>query len=137
MPVSPVAAAIAALEMERDNLSSRLQKVDAAIVSMRELFHLPKPAAKLNGHAAPVRRERSVKAQASNNGHRGFDVDAVRKALRSGPMPPRELAAALNMTPANLGYHAKKLQAQGVVTMSGTSAARRIALADGSAKEAP
>lgn len=135
MPEHPGVAVIAALELERDNLSSRLQKVDAALVAMRELFHLPKPTVKSNGHAT-VKPARSINPRGSANG-RGVDVEAVRKALRNGPMAPRALAAALNMTPANLGYHAKKLEAQGVVTMSGTSAARRIALADGSAKEAP
>lgn len=137
VPASPIATAIAALELERENLSARLQKVDAAIVSMRELFHLPKPPAKANG-AAPAAKRARGKASASVNGHRiTLDVDAVRNALRRGPMAPGALAEELGVDRARLRYQLAKLEEQGVVAMSGTTAARRIALADGSAKEAP
>ena len=136
MPVNPVATAVAALEQERDNLAARLQKVDTAIASMRELFHLPKPPAKANGHAPAPRRR--VMPAAPSNGHRvTLDVEAVRNALRQGPMSPGELAQVLHVDRARLRYQLAKLEEQGIVSMSGTTASRRVALADGSAKEEP
>ena len=136
MPVNPVATAVAALEQERDNLAARLQKVDTAIASMRELFHLPKPPAKANGHTPAPRRR--VAPPAASNGHRvTLDVGAVREALRNGPMAPGALAARLRVDRARLRYQLTKLEEQGIVSLSGTTAARRVALADGSAKEEP
>lgn len=130
---SPIAAALEQLELERANLAARLDKVDALIASMRDVFHLPR-GPRLNGHAhAKVEKA----ARPAKNGHGSISTDAIRAALRRGPMSPGALAAALQVPRARLGYHVTKLEEQGVLTTSGTTASRRIALADRPAKEDP
>jgi hypothetical protein len=135
MSDNPIAAALAQLQLERDNLAARLEKVDGLIASMRDVFHLPHVPARLNGHTAPSRKA-APKPRATDNG-RGLSVDAVRKALKDGPLSPGAIEDALGAPKGSLRYQLGKLVDQGALTATGTTAARRLALADDSAKEAP
>jgi hypothetical protein len=74
-------------------------------------------------------------ARPEKNGR--ISVDAIRSALRHGPMPPRELASALHATAYQVKCCVKQLEAQGVIKTSGTTTTRRIALADRPAKGDP
>lgn len=131
---SPIVAALAQLQLERDNLAARLEKVDALIVSMRDVFHLPR-VPNGNGHVAKVNGH--GRARPKSGRRPSLDVDAFRAALRNGPMAPRDLAAALHVNLAKLRYNVAKLEDEGVLIATGTTASRRIALAGRPAKEAP
>jgi hypothetical protein len=122
---SPVARAIAELETERANLATRLDKVDVAIASLRELFHLPAAVARPRG--------------SNGNGHpHDPDVDArIRAALKTGPLSPGALGAAVGLERAELRVRIRELEHAGVLACSGATASRRIALAGAPAKEAP
>jgi hypothetical protein len=135
---SPIARAVAELETERDHLTARLGKVNEAIATMRELFHLPQPR---NGTAQPKAATRRAPALHNGNGHGDVTIDAIRAALAAGPMRPGDLAAQLNMDRAALRVIVRGLEADGVLVSSGTTMSRRIALrttrADRPAKKAP
>lgn len=123
---SAIARAIAELESERQNLTARIGKLDEAVATLRALFHLP--------------TERTPKAPSANgNGHRKSDLtkDAIRAALAHGPLSPGALATAVGMPVARTKYHVAQLVEDGELVASGTTAARRIALAGSSAKEVP
>jgi hypothetical protein len=122
---SPVARAIAELETERANLATRLEKVDAAIATLRDLFHLPVV--------------RHANGNGNGNGHHADpDVDAkIRAALKSGPLSPRALAAAIGVARVELRGRIRELERAGVLACSGATASRRVALAAAAAKEAP
>jgi biotin operon repressor len=120
---NPIASAIAALETERAHLQARLAKVEEAIATMRELFHLP--------------GARRKTAPANGNGHDRDTAAKIRAALTAGPMAPGALAAELGVTRAALRYYVQALEQQGVVISKGTTVSRRIALAGHPAKEAP
>lgn len=66
-----------------------------------------------------------------------FDVDALRAALRSGPMAPRDLARVLNVDRSTLRYQLKLCESAGMVVSTGATANRRIALSGKPAKEVP
>jgi Winged helix-turn-helix DNA-binding len=121
---SPIAAALEQLQLERTNLLARINKVDAAIATLSELFHLP-----------TLRRVKGLPA-VSGNGH-DVTTDAIRAALSHGPLAPRDLAVAIGLKVSTLKYRVAKLESAGVLVSTGTTAARRIALATRAPKEAP
>jgi hypothetical protein len=129
-------AALEQLELERANLRTRLDKVDALIVSMHDVFHLPARRPHTNGTAVRPVPTRPP-APPEGNGHGSISVEAIAAALRKGPMSPGDLAAALQVPAPRLRYHIAKLMAAGTLVGSGTTASRRIALAEPSAKEGP
>jgi hypothetical protein len=131
---SPIAAALAQLQLERANLTARLAKVDEAIVTLGDLFHLPTTALPTRNMKVTDASHQSSKG---SNGHAHELSDAIRAALKSGPMAPGELAAQLKIDRQALRYHVKQLEADRIVVSSGTTAARRIALAGRPAKEVP
>jgi DNA-binding transcriptional ArsR family regulator len=126
---SPIAQALAQLELERANLAARLEKVDALIVSMRDVFHLPKASATV--------KEFPRAKPAHTNGHGRVSDDAIRAALAGGPMAPGELADKLGLERSVVRYHVKQLEDAGELVSTGTTMSRRIALRDRPAKEAP
>jgi len=120
---SPIARAIAELETERDNLRARIAKVETALASLRELFHLP--------------ADRHAKAPSNGNGH-DASIDAkIRAALAHGPLSPSKLAKAVGMNRPTLRTFVADLERTGVIVSTGATANRRIALAADAAKEAP
>lgn len=125
LSASPIARAVSELETEKANLMARVEKVDQAIASLRALFHLP-----TNGRAAapatPAPRAKSDTTTA-----------AIRAALSNGPLSPGALATAVGIERPVLRIHVKRLEADGAIVSSGTTASRRIALAGRPAKEAP
>ena len=125
---SPIAQALAQLQLERDNLSARLAKVDALIVSMRDVFHLPNRPTLVN---RPARE-----APAHTNGRGKVSSEAIRAALREGPMSPGALADRLGIPRPRLRYTLAQLEADGDVLVTGVTASRRVAL-PGRAKEVP
>jgi hypothetical protein len=127
---SRIARVIDELVLERQHLAARLEKVDAAIATMRELFHLPngKPTAKARG-------TKNVPESSTN----GDTVKAaIRKALaKHGPLSPGDLGATVGKKPHKLRYFLAQMETAGEVETSGSTARRRIALAGTPAKEAP
>jgi hypothetical protein len=137
---SPIARVIAELENERENLTVRLTKVDAAIATMRELFHLP------NGRPAIVRRRQSVVrkqqivAPANGNGstRRADKVQAaIAAALARGPLSSADLAARVGLKRPALLYHTVRMKRTGVLVTTGAASSTQYALAGKPAKEAP
>jgi biotin operon repressor len=130
MPTSPrnhIGQAIAELEAERVHLSARLAKLDEAIATMRELFHLPRALGRRGRHPMPA---------ATSNGHEAT-FNAIRTALARGPMSPADLAERLNISRHRLRATVAPLEDAGVLTSTGATASRRIALTGTPAKEAP
>ena len=121
------------LETERAHLATRLTKVDEAIATMRELFHLPGVVTA----ARKVPKPRKAPATNGNGHHATPSVEAIRAALRKGPLSPGALAEQLGVSPYRLHNSVAKLEAQGVLVSSGATATRRIALAGSPAKEVP
>lgn len=126
----PIAQALAQLQLERDNLAARLGKVDALIVSMRDVFHLPGRPTLAHKSA------RETPAHANGNGHGKVTAEAIRAALRDGPMKPGTLADRLGIPRPRLRYTLAQLEAEGVVVSTGATASRRVALPGAPAKEA-
>ena len=126
---SPIARALAELTTERENLAARLAKVDAAIDTLRDLFHLKAER--------PAPKPRATAAAPSTNGKHGDVEKAIRAALAGGPMRPGELATELGIERANLRHTLLQLETAGVVVSTGVTAGRRVALAGRAAEEAP
>jgi hypothetical protein len=122
---SPIARAIAELETERENLRVRIVKVDTAIASLRELFHLP------------ADRLATAPAPSNGNGHDTGINAKIRAALAHGPLSPSALATAVGMERHTLRTFIADLERTGTIVSSGATANRRIALAADAAKEAP
>jgi DNA-binding transcriptional ArsR family regulator len=136
---SGIGRAIDELLAERQHLVARLAKLDAGIATLRELFHLPAPTTPLNGTKTRLSSAAAApSANGNGHGHRSELDETILTALRDGPMPPGELAAALKVERAALRHHLKQLEACGLLVSTGVTASRRVALAPGaSAKEAP
>lgn len=126
-PTSRIARVLDELVAEREHTSARLQKLDAAIATMHELFHLPRP---------PVVQARTVRAPRAN-GHGTVTAAAIRAALHDGPMRPGDLAKRLGVGRVVLRHALKPLEADGTVISSGVTAARRVALPGRPAKGVP
>lgn len=123
---SPIAAALEQLQLERTNLLARVEKVDAAIATLRDLFHLP-----------TERTIGKVTAAVNGNGHGALTTDAIRAALARGPLSPGDLAAALDVGRVPLRHRVAALEREGLLVSTGTTASRLVALAGTPAKEAP
>jgi hypothetical protein len=67
---SHIARALEEMLTERSLLAARLEKLEALIAAMRDAFHLPDRASRVNGHA-----------NGNGNGHGTVTEDAIRKAL--------------------------------------------------------
>jgi DNA-binding transcriptional ArsR family regulator len=132
---SPIAAALEQFELERTNLLARLAKLDNLIAQTRDVFHLPNG----NGRKANEPAPKPARApKASGNGHGDLSADAIRAALKNGPLSPGKLVEQLGVERARLRYQLVKLEEQGVVISTGSTANRRVALAPHrTAKEAP
>lgn len=135
---SHIASAVTELLAERDHLAARLQKVDTAIAAVRDAFHLPAPAAavpRANGHRVPME-----KPERKPNGKGRDELDnAIRTALRNGPLSPGELGTALGgVERVRLRRRVAHLEAGGVLAVTGVTMSRRVALVSATpAKEAP
>jgi hypothetical protein len=135
MNSSPIAAAVKQLELERANLLARLAKVDEAIDKLRDLFHLPaastNPVAKVgvlseDGSIEPGRdlREHDLTRDSS------AITIAIRHALEKGPLSPGDLASKIgNVDRVQLRHQVDQLVQSGVLVSTGSTNARRIALA--------
>ena len=116
-------SAIDALQEERENLSARLVKVDAAIANMRDLFHLAPKAPR-----QPRSSEHVAKTIAKNGARTKLPDEAILSALRRGPLSPGALVAALGADRAVLRRRCGELEASGKLVLSGTTASRLITL---------
>jgi DNA-binding transcriptional ArsR family regulator len=131
---SHIANVVNELLAERVHLASRLEKVDALIAGVRDVFHLPAPP-RVNGKH-PVATK--PKLASNGNGHDGrISDELVRVALQNGPLSPGELAARLGVERSRLRFHIEKMQERGLITASGSTSQRRVALPEAPAKEAP
>jgi biotin operon repressor len=118
---SPITRAIAELETEREHLKARLGKVDEAIASLRDLFHLPAKTVPIQ--PAIVSADRDVPS-------------AILSALTDKPLSPAELASAVGIDRHTLREHVVELERAGKVVSTGATVNRQIALAAPAAKEA-
>jgi DNA-binding transcriptional ArsR family regulator len=127
MTDSHIARAVAELEAEELHLAARLEKVRTAIAAVRSACHLPAT------RKAPATRTKRSEPSADGNGRRRtkakLSADAVRAALRNGPLSPGELVSALGIERAQLRRLLVRFEEQGLVTSTGATASRRIALA--------
>ena len=92
------------LVAEREHTSARLAKIDAAIATMRDLFHLPpgeKPAAALRISKGSKARTAPTPG-ATRKGDQA--LDAIREALKAGPLSPGELETKLKISRYMLNY---------------------------------
>lgn len=135
MTTNNIALAIKEVQAERDHLAARLAKVDALIVTMREMFHLP------NTDRAPVRKAKPAPASAPPaNGTSTRTVltdEMIVTALKAGPLKPGALANRLGVERTKLRFRVTGLEQRGFVTSTGTTASRLIQLTAKAAKEAP
>jgi hypothetical protein len=135
MTTNNIALAIKEVQAERDHLAARLAKVDALIVTMREMFHLP------NTDRAPQRKAKpapAVAAPTNGTSTRTLLTDEmIVAALKAGPLSPGELSKRLSVDRSKLRFRVTGLEQRGVVTSTGTTASRLIQLAAKAAKEAP
>jgi hypothetical protein len=132
---SPIARAITELETEREHLVARLAKVDAAIATMRDLFHLPSTNGRPRAKTQSVAAGRVVKLDSTSKA--GKFRAAILAALARGPMAPGDLAEKLGRDRAAVRYQVKHLEDAGEIVSTGTTANRQVALAGTPAKEAP
>lgn len=133
MASSHVSAAVDELVAERAHLVARLAKVDAAIVAVREAFHLPPMAP---GRPSGPR----AAAKPSPNGHGRVELrdEQIIDALRAGPMSPGELSTQLGVERSRMRSRLARMEAAGSVNCVGATATRRISLTSAApAKEAP
>jgi DNA-binding transcriptional ArsR family regulator len=119
---SPITRAIAELETEREHLKARLGKVDEAIASLRDLFHLPAKPVPIRPTIVSA-TERDVPA-------------AIVSALTAKPLSPAELASAVGVDRHTLRQHVIALERAGKVVSTGVTVDRQIALAAAAPKEA-
>jgi hypothetical protein len=126
---SPIVRAVAELVTERQNLAARLAKVDEAIASLRALFHLPSERANS--------AERKTKILNSEDGNSKGDKakDAIRAALKLGPLSTAQLGTRVHLTKSAVGYHVRQMKADGELTFLGAGKATTVALAGAAAKE--
>jgi hypothetical protein len=131
--MSNIARAIEEMQTERANLAARLAKVDALIVTMREMFHLP------NGHKVKATKAKPPdEAVAPTNGTKTPLTDAmILAALKGGALSPGAISKQLGVERSRLRFRVAGLEQRGFVTSSGTTAARLIQLTAKAAKEAP
>jgi DNA-binding transcriptional ArsR family regulator len=137
---SRIAKVVEELVAEREHLSARIAKVDAAIATMQDLFHLPDaPRAQARRNKKdPASDHKRSSRKGSSNGHGELSADAIRAALKQGPLSPGALAEQLAVERSTLRYHLKQLEEDGLVVSTGVTAGRRVALAPHrTAKEAP
>jgi hypothetical protein len=137
--MSNIARAIEEMQTERANLAARLAKVDALIVTMREMFHLPP-----NGHKAAPRKVKApvpppvaLKPAANSQQDGRVSDDLVRVALQNGPLSPGVLGVRLNVERVRLRRHLEQMEARGLVTITGNTTTKQISLPGVPAKEAP
>ena len=134
---SGIGRALDELLAERQHLVARLAKLDAGIATLRDLFHLPAPAAPVNGTKTRLSAA-APPANVNEHSERSELDETILAALRDGPQAPGELAAALKVERSLLRYHLKQLEAGGLVVSTGVTVSRRVALApSAAAKEAP
>jgi DNA-binding transcriptional ArsR family regulator len=126
---SHIARALDEMLTERSLLAARLDKLDALIAAMRDAFHLPDRASRVNGHK-----------NGNGNGHGTVTEEAIRKALAADPLSPGELARTLGVDRAILRPQLRALEQRGLIVTTGVTASRRVALAPvkrAPAKEVP
>jgi DNA-binding transcriptional ArsR family regulator len=130
---SHISAAVDELVAEREHLVARLAKVDAAIVAVREAFHLPLMAAR-----RPSTSSAAAKPSRNGNGRVGLSDKQITDALRAGPMSPGELSTQLGVERSRVRARLARLEAEGFVNSVGATSTRRIYLTSAApAKEAP
>jgi hypothetical protein len=132
---SRIAGALEQLQEERGVLSARIEKLDTLIAEMQELFHLPSrnATARRSRRAADTARSRRVRRFRG-----GFDLDALKAALRAGAVSPGVLAKQLGIDRPRLRAELRQLEDDGVIVCTGTTSSRKVALAGKApAKEAP
>lgn len=132
---SHIGRAIEELESERTHLAARLQKVNEAIATMRELFHLP-------SIAAPKAKGAPASNRANGTGHGNARMHltdtAITAALKAGPMATRALAQAIGVRGGPLNYRLRALERDGVIHSTGAGKGKTVTLAGSApAKEAP
>lgn len=121
----------------RDGLSAAINALDPLISEPGAAQALGPAVVPQPAPSPAVRREKQAKK--TGKGLDGDIGEAILSALRrKSPQSPGELASAVNLSRSNLRYHLKPLEHNGAVSVSGTTASRRIRLASGrAAKEAP
>ena len=99
----------------------RLEKVDAAIATMRELFHLPNgtPAAKVREPKHSAIRKTRVPAETNGKGKGATLKAAIRAALERGPMTPADLAAKVGLKRAALLLFARSVSSSAITRAIG------------------
>lgn len=128
---SNIGRAIHELEAERTHLQARLGKVDQAIATMRDLFHLP-AAGESRRQPSETRHRSTNRGQSAGRG-----PDAIREALKGGPLKPAALAERLNVPYPQIKRQVAALIADGAIVATGVTQSRRLSLPGKLAKEAP
>jgi hypothetical protein len=135
MSTNNIALAIKEVQAERDHLAARLAKVDALIVTMREMFHLP------NTDRAPIRKAKPAPVAAPpTNGTSTRTVltdEMILTALKAGPLKPGVLAKRLGVDRPRVRFRVTGLEQRGFLTSTGATGSRLIQLTAKAAKEAP
>jgi hypothetical protein len=134
----PFGQALEALAVEETNLTARLDAVRAATGQLLKLRGdaggggRPAPAVR-----RPRRQQRAAGRREAPESVGAVEVDALRRALKSGPKAPGEIAEALGIKVDNLRYPLGRFVKAGVVVATGNTSNRRYALPGKPAKEEP
>jgi hypothetical protein len=121
--------AIAAFEARKSDLAVQIARIDAAINAMRSCLDTP-------ADDSPRVERRTPAPPTAKRELRG-KVDAIKDALKAGPLAPRELAERVGLQKVSLRPIIADLVARGVLRATGTTNSRRIELAGNRPKEAP
>lgn len=129
--MSHIKAAIESLEQERADLYARVHQIDAAIDAMRPLLP-PGSVVEAAAESKPDRRAYAPRAAFAQH------LDAIRKALKGGPLAPREVCEKVGVPYAVLRRALDRLLTDGEIAATGQRAGRRLSLMPGKpAKEVP
>ena len=133
-----IAAAIGELEARHKHLLEELARVETAIAVLHDLRapRLPLGVVTEPAAAAPLALPPAPPAVAPPAPAREVEEDlppSVRRALQRGPLPPGDLVAQTRIT----RYELKRFVARGLLTATGVTRGRLVALPGHSAKEVP
>lgn len=129
-----ISTAIAHLEHAERELSSHLAATQHALAALRGTQGVKPPATPVT---PKERRQAPRRAPQDTNGNGTVSEDAIRSALKDGPLSPADLSARLHASRYQLRIVLDPLVERGAVITEGATTNRRLSLPGKPGKEVP